>query len=65
VKAFVVTETLGRVAPGEVVSIKFLGDVEGARYTYPNFKVSRKPPAETTSAKAGGGTIEFEDDIPF
>jgi hypothetical protein len=41
---FIVVETLGRVQPGEVVSIKYLGDVEGARYTYPNFRVSRKPP---------------------
>ena len=40
---FVVTETLGRVQPGEVVSLKYLGDVEGAKYTYPNFRVSRKP----------------------
>ncbi len=40
---FVVVETLGRVQPGEVVSLKYLGDVEGAKYTYPNFRVSRKP----------------------
>ncbi|HZQ64231.1 MAG TPA: hypothetical protein VFA66_03270 [Gaiellaceae bacterium] len=40
---FVVTRTLGRVQAGEVVSIKYVGDVNGARYAYPNFKVSRKP----------------------
>jgi hypothetical protein len=40
---FVVTATLGRVEPGEVVSIKYLGDREGAKYNYPNFAVSRKP----------------------
>jgi hypothetical protein len=40
-QAFVVTETLGRVRPGEVVSIKYLGDVEGSRYPYPN----QRPPA--------------------
>jgi hypothetical protein len=42
---FVVVETLGRVEPGEVVSIKFLGDREGAQYNYPDFRISRKPPA--------------------
>jgi hypothetical protein len=41
---FVVVKTLGRVQPGEIVSIKYVGDVEGAKYTYPNFRVSRKPP---------------------
>jgi hypothetical protein len=53
---FVVVETLGRVQPGEVVSIKYLGDAEGARYTYPNFKVSRKSasqPVEATPEDAG------------
>ena len=46
---FVVVETLGRVQPGEVVSIKYLGDVEGSRFTYPNFRVSRKPPLEVVA----------------
>lgn len=46
---FVVTETLGRVAPGEFVSLKFIGDAESARgFTYPNFKVVRMPGAERT-----------------
>jgi hypothetical protein len=40
---FVVTRAEGRVQPGEVVSIKFLGDREGAKYDYPDFRVSRKP----------------------
>jgi hypothetical protein len=40
---FVLVEELGRVQPGEVVSMKYLGDVEGAQFSYPNFKVSRKP----------------------
>ena len=39
---FVVDVTLGRVQPGEVVSIKYLGDIDGAKFKYPNFKVSRK-----------------------
>jgi hypothetical protein len=44
---YVTVATLGRVAPGEIVSIKFVGDVEGAKYTYPNFRVSRtQPPKE-------------------
>jgi hypothetical protein len=73
-KAFVVVETLGRVEPGEVVSIKFLGDVEGARYTYPNFRVSRKSlqTAARTPEDAGPPDDEplppaaaADDDIPF
>ena len=47
-QGFRVVETLGRVQPGEVVSIKYLGDVEGARFTYPNFRVSRKPASAAT-----------------
>ncbi len=53
---FVVVETLGRVEPGEIVSLKYIGDVEGAKYTYPNFRVSRKPAAATSGV---------DDDIPF
>jgi len=51
---FVVTETLGRVQPGEIVSIKFTGDVEGPNGPYPNFRVSRKPVAAVEP-----------DDIPY
>lgn len=44
---FVVTERLGRVQPGEIVSMKFLGDGETAGgKTYPRFSVVRKPPPE-------------------
>ena len=43
---YVVKETLGRVTDGEFVSIKFTGDAESDKgYSYPTFKVSRKPPA--------------------
>ncbi len=56
---FVVTETLGRVEVGEVVSLKYLGDVEGAKYTYPNFRVSRKP------APLASGGAALADDIPY
>lgn len=71
-RAFVVTETLGRVQPGEVVSIKYLGDVEGAKYAYPNFKVSRKAGADATLAAepqaelpAAEPAADSDSDIPF
>lgn len=50
--AYIVVGTKGRVQPGEVVSLKYLGDVEGGRFTYPNFRVSRKPPAEPAQVQA-------------
>jgi hypothetical protein len=40
---FVVVQTEGGVQPNEVVSIKYLGDREGTKYVYPDFRVSRKP----------------------
>jgi hypothetical protein len=46
---FVMVKTEGRVQPGEVVSIKFLGDREGERFDYPNFLVSRRPPLHVES----------------
>jgi hypothetical protein len=49
---FVVVETLGRAEPGEVVSLKYVGDVEGARYTYPNFRVRRIPARQDAEARA-------------
>jgi hypothetical protein len=76
-REFVVTATLGRVQPGEVVSIKFLGDREGAQYAYPNFKVSRKPAEpklddlegdEPEAHPGGGGSTgrsAADSDIPF
>ena len=68
-RAFVVAKTLGRVRPGEVVSMKYLGDREGVQYEYPDFRVSRKPPsvvaeqADTSDVRpvADGQ----DDDIPF
>ncbi len=58
---FAVVETLGRVQTGEIVSIKYLGDKQGAKYDYPNFAVSRKPvePEARDSFPAEG------DDIPY
>jgi len=76
--AFGVVETLGRVKPGEVVSIKYVGDREGAQYDYPDFRVSRKPPAgamgtemreQATAAEAHVGSdrprFSDDDDIAF
>jgi hypothetical protein len=48
-QSFQVVETEGRVQPGEVVSIKYLGDREGARYIYPDFRISRRPPLKVES----------------
>lgn len=57
---FVVRETLGRVQVGEVVSIRYMGDREGAKYDYPDFRVSRKPAAAASPDPTGA-----DDDIPF
>jgi len=57
---FVVVETLGRVQPGEVVSLKYLGDRDGDKYPYPDFKVSRKPAIATATELEEAG-----DDIPY
>jgi hypothetical protein len=54
---FVVVKTEGRVQPGEVVSLKYLGDREGAKFVYPNFAVSRKPPLPIESGQT--------DEIPY
>jgi hypothetical protein len=58
--AYVVTGNEGRVQPGEVVSIKYLGDREGSRGTpYADFAIVRKPPAVPAN------TSSQDDDIPF
>lgn len=62
---FVVVKTLGRVQIGEVVSIKYLGDVEGARYTYPNFRVSRKPARVEIVEEPAADAEEAGDGIPY
>jgi hypothetical protein len=65
---FVVVETLGRVQPNEIVSIKYLGDRQGTKYVYPDFKVIRRPVPATSDAgisagaeasPAGASTIPF------
>jgi hypothetical protein len=59
---FTVVDELGPVKPGEIVSIKYLGDREGAQFDYPNFKVSRKPPADTANDDPKD---DVDDDIKF
>jgi hypothetical protein len=53
---FVVVKTLGRVQVGEIVSIKYVGDKQGAKYDYPDFRISRKPAPE---GDEGDGSIPF------
>ncbi len=67
--AYVVTGTLGRVVPDEVVSIRYTGDAESAQgKTYPRFVVSRKPPtgpsteAGNSGDKSGGAPGTEPDD---
>jgi len=68
-QGFIVAETLGRVQVGEVVSIKFLGDRQGATYLYPDFMVARKPAVggDAQPTLSGSGTPEevADSDIPF
>jgi hypothetical protein len=52
---FAVVATLGRVQIGEIVSIKYVGDKQGAKYDYPDFRISRKPAPEG----GDGGEIPF------
>jgi hypothetical protein len=64
--AFVVVETLGRVTTNEIVSIKYTGDKQGAKYEYPTFAVSRKP-AKTAPLSNGSAqnADDGDDSIPF
>jgi hypothetical protein len=41
-RKYVVTDTLGRVQVGEVVSIKWTGEKQGEKYAYPTFRISRR-----------------------
>jgi hypothetical protein len=71
---FALVRTEGRAQVGEVASMKFLGDREGAEgFDYPDFRVSRKPPPAATSVDDPDrnseppkpGTPPADDDIPF
>jgi hypothetical protein len=63
---FVVVRTEGRVQPGEVVSMKYLGDREGARFIYPDFAISRKPPLNVESdVEADVSDFGQTDEIPY
>lgn len=64
---YAVVETLGRVEPDEVVSIKYLGEDENAKgQPYPRFATSRKPAkAPIPEQPADGEKGAQGDDIPF
>jgi hypothetical protein len=65
--AFVEIRREGRVEPGEMVSLKFLGIKEGGTYDYPNFTVVRKPALEQSgeAAPAPEASAASDSDIPF
>jgi hypothetical protein len=60
---FETVDVQGKVKPREVVSLKYLGEREGATYTYPAFAVVRKPPLEAEPAAAPAG--DADGNIPF
>ena len=63
---YVVVETLGRVEPGEVVSIKYIGEGENAKgQPYPRFATSRKPAKAPIPEQPADETGTQGDDIPF
>jgi len=66
---FVVVKKEGRIQPGEIVSIKYLGDREGAKYDYPDFRVSRRP-SRRVESDVQADTSDFlpstePEEIPF
>ena len=66
-QAYVEVGREGKVKPGEIVSIKYLGDREGTQYDYPDFRVARRP-AEPASEPAGEERPLFgsdDDEAPF
>jgi hypothetical protein len=69
--AFVVTNMEGRVQPGEMVSILYTGDKEGASGTpHATFKVSRLPaPAAAADDKPAespqSGMLGDDEELPF
>lgn len=63
-REFKVVEVEGRVKPGEVVSIKYLGDREGARYIYPDFRISRRPPLKVESDVEADPSDFGQGDLP-
>lgn len=52
---FVVTETIGRVEIGEVVALRYVGDIKGATC----FRVSRKPVLPASGGALSGERIRF------
>lgn len=66
-KAYVVRDTIGQVAPGELIAIEYRGEreftnSEGRRVTSPDYRTLRKSNGQ---AAAGGGEGAPPDDIPF
>jgi hypothetical protein len=70
--AFVQKEVLGKVQPGEVVSMKYLGKREGGKFTYSNYAVSRKAALAADEQDSAAETAdqtaaqdEYDDGVPF
>jgi hypothetical protein len=69
-QAFIVTDMQGRVAPGDVVSIRYLGDKENAAGTpYAAFNVSRRGAAAAEDKPAEdvqtSGMLGDDEELPF
>lgn len=64
-KEYVVTDVLGRVRPGEVVSLKFTGDKQGAQFEYPTFRISRKAAPSVSVEQEAAESVEADDGIPW
>ncbi len=63
-KSFAVTETLGRVKPGELVAISYEGEGQGAKFNYSKYKIVRKPAAPADGSAAPTGDMP-DSEIPF
>jgi hypothetical protein len=67
-RAYVVVGTLGRVQSGEIVSIRFKGDVEsGNGRSYPDFAIARRPAPPEPAADVSDEPEEEPggDGVPF
>lgn len=68
---FAVVRVEGRVQPGEIVSLFYKGDKQGAQYSYPNFDVARKPLTDDEAAaraayeEAPNGPFGQSDEVPY
>lgn len=64
-KHYEVIETLGKVQAGEVVSLFFDGQGEGANGPYNKFKISRRAAIDGIEADGKAAATATDDDIPF